>query len=79
MVVGDEAGGGSGMDQESGVSRCKVLHLEWISNGVPLTSTRNYIQSLGGEHDERQYGKNNTYIYIYMTGSLCCIEEIGTL
>ena len=39
-------GGGSGMDWEFGVSRCKLLHLEWISNEVPLYSTGNYIQSL---------------------------------
>ena len=27
-------GGGSGMDWEFGVSRCKLLHLEWKSNEV---------------------------------------------
>ena len=31
----------------------KLLHLEWISNGVLLYSTRNYVQSLGLEHDGR--------------------------
>ena len=46
-------GGGSGMDWESGVSRCKLLHLEWISNEVLLYSTGNSIQSLGIEHDGR--------------------------
>ena len=45
--------GGSGMDWEFGVSRCKLLHLEWISNDVLLYSTGNYIQSLGIGHDER--------------------------
>ena len=25
-------GGGSGMDREFGVARCKLLHLEWISS-----------------------------------------------
>ena len=38
-------GGGSGMEQ-FGISRCKLLHLEWISNEVPLYSTGNDIQSL---------------------------------
>ena len=28
--------GGSGMDGEFGVSRCKVIHLEWISNEILL-------------------------------------------
>lgn len=29
------------------VGRCKRLCLEWVSNGVVLDSTGNYIQSLG--------------------------------
>ena len=32
---------GSGMDWESEISRCKLLHLEWISNKVLLYSTGN--------------------------------------
>ena len=46
-------GGGSGMDWEFGVSRCKLLHLGWISNEVLLYSTGSYIQSLVIEHDGR--------------------------
>ena len=46
-------GGGSGMDEVFGVSRCKLLHSEWINNKVLLYSTANYIQSLGIEHDGR--------------------------
>ena len=45
--------GGSARDWEFGVSRCKLLHLEWISNEVLLYSTGNYIQSLGIDHDRR--------------------------
>ena len=41
-----EEGGGSGMDGEFGVGRCKLLNIEWISTG-------NYVQSLGLEHDGR--------------------------
>ena len=33
---GGWAGVRSGMDGEFGVGRCKLLHLEWISNGVLL-------------------------------------------
>ena len=29
-------GGGSGIDWEFRVSRCKLLHLEWISNEILL-------------------------------------------
>ena len=38
-----EGGGGSGMDWESGVNRCKQLPLEWISNKILLDSTGNCI------------------------------------
>ena len=50
---GGGEGGGSGMDWEFGVSRCKRLHLEWISNEVLLYSIGNYIQSLVIEQDGR--------------------------
>ena len=36
-------GGGSGMDWEFGVSRYKLLHLEWISDEILLYNTGNYI------------------------------------
>ena len=45
--------GGSGMDEEFGVSRCKLLHLEWIKNKVLLQSAGNYMHSLGIDHDGR--------------------------
>ena len=34
---------GSGMDWEFGASRCKLLHLKWISNEILLYSIGNYI------------------------------------
>ena len=46
-------GGGSGMDREFGVGRCKLFHLEWIRNEVQQYRTGNYVQSLGLEHDGR--------------------------
>ena len=36
-------GGGSGKDWESGVNRCKLLPLEWMSNEILMYSTGNYI------------------------------------
>ena len=62
------------MDWEFGISRHKLLYLEWISNEVLLNSTGNYIQSLGTDHDERQYEKKN--VHVCMTGSLCGTAEI---
>ena len=40
-VLGGE--GGTGRDWESGVSRCKLLPLEWRSNETLLCSTGNYV------------------------------------
>ena len=42
LVVAKEKGG-SGVDWELGVKRCKLLPLEWISNEILLYSTENYI------------------------------------
>ena len=42
-MVAKSEGGESGMDLESGVGRCKLLHLEWISNEVLLYSTGNTL------------------------------------
>ena len=39
------------MDWKFGVSRCKLVHLEWIRNEVLLHSTGNYIQSPGVDPD----------------------------
>ena len=51
QICGCQGGwGGSGMDWEVGVSRCKLLHLEWISNEILLYGTGNYVQSLVMEH-----------------------------
>ena len=47
-------GGGSGVDWEFRVNRCKLLHLEWISNEILLCSTGNYDYSLMTEHDNVQ-------------------------
>ena len=63
------------MDTEFGVSRCKLLHLEWLSNEVLLYGTGNYIQSPGTNHGGRKYKKGN--VCIYMTGSLCCEAEMA--
>ena len=53
MGGGVDGGGGGmcGMDWEFWVSRCKLLHLERISNEILPYSTGIYIQSLGIEHD----------------------------
>ena len=53
LVIAKWEEGRYGMDGEFGVSRGKLLHLEWISNEVLPYSTGNYIQALGIDHDGR--------------------------
>ena len=43
-------GGGSKMAWESGVNKCKLLLLEWISNEILLYSTGKYFPLVMG-HD----------------------------
>ena len=62
LLVAKEEGEGRRRDWEFGVSRCKLLHLKWLSNEVLLYSTENSIQSLVIEHDKREYEKKNVYI-----------------
>ena len=72
QTCGCQGGGGRGgsvMDWEFGVSRCKLLYLQWINNKVLPHSTGNYIQPPGIDHDLKR---------MYMTKSLCCTAEIGT-
>ena len=56
-MVAKGAVGGSRMDREFGVSRCKLLHLEGISHELLLYCTWNCIQSLGIERNGRKYEK----------------------
>ena len=49
--------GKSGMDEEFGAGRCRLLHLEWMGDGVLLYNVGNCVQSLVLEHDEREYEK----------------------
>ena len=60
-MVAKGEGRGSGMDAEFGVHRCEPLHLEWISNEVPLSSMGNHIQSLGIDPDGGSCEKGNVY------------------
>ena len=50
-----QRGGGGGKDWEFGISRCKLLHLEWINNKVLMNSTGNYIQYSVINHNRKEY------------------------
>ena len=63
-----------GMDWESEVSRCELLHLEWINNKVLLESTGDYTQYPGTHHNRKEYFKKN--VYTCKTESLCHTAEV---
>ena len=76
FVVVKGEGGGRREDWELGVSRCKLLYIEWINNKVLLYSTGNHIHYPVINRNAKEYEKQ--CIYIYITESLCCIAEINT-
>ena len=56
QTCGWQGGGGwGGMDWEFGVSRYKLLYIEWINNKVPLYSTGDYIQYPVINQNEKEY------------------------
>ena len=53
VAEGEELGGGMGW--EVGISRCKLLYMEWINSKALLYSTENYIQNLIINHNGKEY------------------------
>ena len=46
-----------GMEWEFGLSRCKLLYIEWINSKVLLYSTGNYTQYPVINHNGKEYEK----------------------
>ena len=63
LVVARGEGVGGGMEWEVGVSRCKLLYIEWINNKVLLYSTENYSISYDKSQWKRIF-KKRMYIYV---------------
>ena len=78
LVVAKGEGCGGGMEWEFGISRYKLLYIEWINNKALLYRTGNYIQYSVINHNGKEYEKECVFIYIYKTESLCCTPEINT-
>ena len=53
-----------GLDWELGISRCKLVYIEWINNKVLLYSAENYIQYPVIKHNGKEYEKGYIYIYV---------------
>ena len=64
VAKGEGEGEGGGMDWEFEISRCKLLHIEWINNKLLLYSTRNYIQYSVINHNGKECEKQCIYIYV---------------
>ena len=55
QICGCQGGGRVGKGGwEAGISRCKLLCIEWINNKVLLYSTGNYIQYPVINHDRKK-------------------------
>ena len=64
QICGCQQGGGWGRDGvEAGVSRCKLLYIEWVNNKVLLYSTGNCIQCPVINHNGKEYKKECIYMY----------------
>ena len=61
LVVAGGGGAPGGVEEESGVSRCKILHIEWVNNKVLLRNTGNYTHYSVINHNGKEY--KNVYIY----------------
>ena len=61
VAKGEEAGGG--MDWEFGISRCKVLYIEWINSKVLLYSTGIYIQYPVINHNGKEHEKECIHMH----------------
>ena len=53
VAKGEEVG--REMEWEIEISRCKLLHTEWIKTKVPLYSTENYFQYPMINHSGKEY------------------------
>ena len=60
-MVAKREGVEGAMDLEFGISRCKLLYIEWINNRVLLYSTGNNIQYPVINHNGKE-SKNNIYL-----------------
>ena len=52
------------MEWEVGINRRKLLYIQWINNEVLLSSTGNYTQCLGINHNGKEYKKECIYVCV---------------
>ena len=55
-MVAKAEGAEGAMDLEFGISRCKLLYIEWINNKIPVYSTGTIFNILWYRLTEETYG-----------------------
>ena len=74
LMVAKEDGGGGQVNWKVGVSKCKLLYIEWIHNkAYLLCSTGNYIKYPMINHNGKEYANECMYyicVYIKLSHSL---------
>ena len=80
QICGCQGAGGQ-MNWELGISRCKLLHVEWVNNRLPLYHTGKEPHVIN--HNGKEYEKDvcvcvYIYICVCITESLCCRVEVNT-
>ena len=63
------------MGWDSGVSRCKVSHTEWLNHKLLLYGTGDHVQSPGINHSGKKNKKEYIYIYVYNIELSCFAGE----
>ena len=58
LVIAKAEGGGRGKTWKFGISRCKLVYIEWINNKLLLYSTGNCIQYPVRNHNGKEYEKD---------------------
>ena len=58
LVIANAEGGGRGKTWKFGISRCKLVYIEWINNKLLLYSTGNCIQYPVRNRNGKEYEKD---------------------
>ena len=74
-MVAKAEGAEGAMDLEFGISRCKLLYIEWINNKGPLYSPESYIQYSEinpNEKEKKMLNRKSIYVQKILALSLSC-------
>ena len=72
LVVAKWEGCWGRMDWEFGISRCKLLYIEWTNNEVLLYSTGNYIQYPVRNHNGKECEKD---VYVHIEPNHSAVQQ----